>query len=120
MPCSRLCTCPPHARCTIRDEDLPEIIELSEEETLALFDKEARELLGMSGDEFRRRWLAGEVAGRRRSAALILPRPSLRPVTNRAARAETEAQIHRMRQLAAILTSRHFVRGQVGDHLSFG
>lgn len=54
-----------------QDEDLPEIIELSEEETLALFDKEAHELLGMSGDELRRRWLAGEFADRCEDDAVL-------------------------------------------------
>jgi len=34
--------------------------ELSPEETLAFFDDKARSLLGISGEEFRRRWRAGD------------------------------------------------------------
>jgi len=33
---------------------------LSEAESAAFFDGKARELLGISGDEFRRRWDAGD------------------------------------------------------------
>ncbi|HEX6029825.1 MAG TPA: hypothetical protein VFY90_00250, partial [Tepidiformaceae bacterium] len=39
------------------------VLELSEAETLALLDKRARELLGMPGEEFLRRWQAGEFDG---------------------------------------------------------
>ncbi len=39
---------------------LPEIVELTVEESWALFDQHARELLGISGDEFVRRWNAGD------------------------------------------------------------
>ncbi len=35
------------------------VISLSPEETRAFFDAKAQELLGISGDEFRRRWRAG-------------------------------------------------------------
>ncbi len=36
------------------------LIEYSPEETEAMIDSEARKLLGISGPEFRRRWLAGK------------------------------------------------------------
>jgi hypothetical protein len=36
------------------------VIELSEDETRALFEERARTLLGMSGEEFLERWRAGE------------------------------------------------------------
>jgi hypothetical protein len=39
---------------------LPEIIGLSDEEARALFDRQARKYLGMSGEEFLRKWDAGE------------------------------------------------------------
>ena len=38
----------------------PEVIDLSPAESVAFFDGKARELLGISGDEFVRRWHAGE------------------------------------------------------------
>jgi hypothetical protein len=41
---------------------LPEIVELSDDEARELFDRRARQTLGMSGDEFLRRWDAGEIA----------------------------------------------------------
>lgn len=37
---------------------------VSDEEGFALLDERARELLGVSGTEFLRRWDAGEYAGR--------------------------------------------------------
>ncbi len=40
--------------------DIPGVDVLSPEDGLAHFDRRARELLGMSGDEFLRRWDAGE------------------------------------------------------------
>jgi hypothetical protein len=40
--------------------ELPQVQELTVEETRAFFDRMARELLGISADEFRRRWNAGE------------------------------------------------------------
>lgn len=40
---------------------LPPIVELSEEEGRALFDEQARKYMGMSGDEFLRKWDAGEI-----------------------------------------------------------
>ncbi len=39
---------------------LPEIVELTAEESWALFDQHARELLGIGGNEFVRRWNAGD------------------------------------------------------------
>lgn len=43
------------------DEDQVEVKEMTREEGRAFFDCEARERLGMSGDEFLRRWDAGEL-----------------------------------------------------------
>jgi hypothetical protein len=43
------------------DITLPPIVELSEEEGRALFDEQARKYMGMSGDEFLRKWDAGEI-----------------------------------------------------------
>lgn len=42
------------------DETLPEVVRLTREEGRALFDEDARSLLGISGDEFIRRLDAGE------------------------------------------------------------
>ncbi|MBA2277023.1 MAG: hypothetical protein H0W06_04605 [Chloroflexia bacterium] len=39
---------------------LPPVIELSPEEGWAFFDDKARSLLGISGEEFLRRWNAGD------------------------------------------------------------
>lgn len=39
--------------------ELPEVVVLTPEESRAFFDGKAQELLGISGDEFRRRWYAG-------------------------------------------------------------
>jgi hypothetical protein len=47
---------------TTAKQTAPEIIVLSEEEGRAAFDAAARRLAGMSGDEFIRRWEAGEFA----------------------------------------------------------
>jgi hypothetical protein len=44
---------------TPREEE-PGDIELSPDEAMAFFDREARLLVGMSGEEFLRRWDAGE------------------------------------------------------------
>jgi hypothetical protein len=43
------------------DEDDFGVIVLTEEEGAALFDREARKALGISGEEFLRRWDAGEI-----------------------------------------------------------
>ena len=45
---------------TEANDDLPPAIELSREEARAFFDEQARKLMGMSGDEFLRRYDAGE------------------------------------------------------------
>ncbi len=41
-------------------QQLPQVRELSPEESAAEFDRQARRRLGMSGEEFLRRWDAGE------------------------------------------------------------
>jgi len=38
----------------------PDVIELTPEEAMATFDRQARRLAGMSGAEFLQRWDAGE------------------------------------------------------------
>jgi hypothetical protein len=43
-------------------DDLPPLLETTPEEGRAIFDQEARFRLGMSGEEFLRRWNAGEYA----------------------------------------------------------
>ena len=43
------------------DEDDFGVIVLTEEEGVALFDREARKALGISGEEFLRRWDTGEI-----------------------------------------------------------
>jgi hypothetical protein len=56
---------------------VPEVRELSAEEGAALFDKTARKLLGVSGDEFLDRWDRGEFDGDDRTAvtkvAMLIP-----------------------------------------------
>ncbi len=42
---------------------LPPLVELSGEEARAFFDREARRLVGLSGDEFLRRYDRGDYAG---------------------------------------------------------
>jgi hypothetical protein len=46
---------------SIDPEEGIEIIELTDEEWNALFDRRARKMAGMSGEEFLRRWNAGEI-----------------------------------------------------------
>jgi hypothetical protein len=46
------------------DDDLPPVRILTHEEAIAHFDEQARHWLGMSGEEFLRRWDADEYAGR--------------------------------------------------------
>lgn len=46
----------------ISDSELPEVIDLTPEEAEELLDREAREFLGMSGEEFRRKWKSGDFA----------------------------------------------------------
>jgi hypothetical protein len=45
-------------------EEAPPVRVSTHEEALAHFDEQARHWLGMSGEEFLRRWDAGEYAGR--------------------------------------------------------
>ncbi len=42
---------------------MPPVLELTPEEARAVFDRKARRLLGISGEEFVRRWEAGEYCG---------------------------------------------------------
>jgi hypothetical protein len=51
---------------------LPPIVELSEDEGRALFERQARKYLGMSGDEFLRKWDAGEIDDPDRSEVLTV------------------------------------------------
>jgi hypothetical protein len=41
-------------------EEVPGVIELSTDEAMAMFDRQARRLVGMPGEDFLRRWDAGE------------------------------------------------------------
>lgn len=41
-------------------DDIPGVHIVTREEGIALFDQQARKTLGLSGDEFLRRWDAGE------------------------------------------------------------
>ena len=50
---------PPDA--TADEYTWPPIVELSEAEGRALFERQARKYMGMSGDEFLRKWDAGEI-----------------------------------------------------------
>jgi hypothetical protein len=51
---------------------LPPIVELSEAEGRALFERQARKYMGMSGDEFLRKWDAGEIDDPDRSEVLTV------------------------------------------------
>ena len=59
------------------DDLVPEIHEVSAEEGAALFDKTARKLLGISGDEFLARWDRGDYTDDERTAvtkvAMLVP-----------------------------------------------
>ena len=63
----------------ITDEDLPKPRILTEEESLAMRENLARKNFGMSLDEFRKAWKAGEFDGHRErhgkviSLAMLLP-----------------------------------------------
>lgn len=48
---------------SVRDPDVEGVKVLSEAEGRALFDEVARHVLGISGEEFLRRWDAGEYEG---------------------------------------------------------
>jgi hypothetical protein len=54
------------------DVELPLIVELTFEESRALFDQQAREWLGMSGEEFARRLRDGEIEDPDRTSVIIL------------------------------------------------
>lgn len=47
-------------------------IELTREEGIAMFDRQARERLGMSGEEFLKRWEAGEIEDPDRNDVMML------------------------------------------------
>ena len=49
-----------------------EIIELTREEGRAMFDRQARERLGMSGEEFLQKWEAGEIEDPDRNDVMML------------------------------------------------
>ena len=49
---------------------VPEVHELSAEEGRELFDKTARRLLGLSGDEFLARWDSGDYRDERENMAV--------------------------------------------------
>src|SRR6478672_10897778 len=51
---------------------LPPIVELSEDEGRALFERQARKYMGMSGDEFLRKWDACEIEDPDRSEVLTV------------------------------------------------
>lgn len=55
-----------------REVGLPPIHEATQEEWTAMFDARAREWLGMSGDEFIRRWEAGEIEDPDRTDIMML------------------------------------------------
>ncbi|MBA3416560.1 MAG: hypothetical protein H0U10_15170 [Chloroflexia bacterium] len=42
---------------------MPEVLEITADEAHAIFDRKARRLLGISGDEFVRRWEGGDYCG---------------------------------------------------------
>ena len=49
---------------TAINEDISEVREATPEELFDIFDRDARQDLGVSGDEFLRAWFAGEWEGR--------------------------------------------------------
>ncbi|WP_127501657.1 hypothetical protein [Actinoplanes solisilvae] len=59
------------------DDLVPEVHEVSADEGAALFDKTARKLLGIPGDEFLARWDRGEYTDDERMAvtkvAMLIP-----------------------------------------------
>ncbi len=64
---------------------LPSVVELSDEEARAHFDRQARRLVGLTGEEFLRRYDRGDYAGieedefGRRVIALEMSIPFVRP-----------------------------------------
>ena len=53
------------------DEDI-KVIELTREEGIAMFNRQARERLGMSGEEFLRKWEAGEIEDPDRNDVMMM------------------------------------------------
>jgi len=49
-----------------------QVITLTREEGMAMFDRQARERLGMSGEEFLKKWEAGEIEDPDRSDVMML------------------------------------------------
>lgn len=49
-----------------------QIITLTREEGIAMFDRQARDRLGMSGQEFLRKWEAGEIEDPDRNDVMML------------------------------------------------
>jgi len=61
---------------TTQTPQLPEIREVSREEARAYFDRQVQRLLGISGDEFLRRWREGRLTEHTpevRCALMLLP-----------------------------------------------
>jgi hypothetical protein len=56
-------TARPHAEPVADEEDLPEVSYVTPEEGRRMFDEAARKWMGISGEEFIRRWEAGEYWG---------------------------------------------------------
>ena len=49
-----------------------QVIELTREEGIEMFDRQARERLGMSGEEFLQKWEAGEIEDPDRNDVMML------------------------------------------------
>ncbi|HEX5166893.1 MAG TPA: hypothetical protein VFV93_15920 [Thermomicrobiales bacterium] len=49
-----------------------QVVEISREEGIAMFDRQARERLGLSGEEFLRKWNAGEIEDPDRNDVMML------------------------------------------------
>src|SRR6478672_10665576 len=67
-----MATAPQPDDATDEGYSLPPIVELSEDEGRALFERQARKYMGMSGDEFLRKWDAGEIEDPDRSEVLTV------------------------------------------------
>ena len=67
-----MATAPQPDDATDEGYSLPPIVELSEDEGRALFERQARKYMGMSGDEFLRKWDAGEIEDSDRSEVLTV------------------------------------------------
>lgn len=62
----------PETETMLEPTTLPEIHYISREESVRLFDELAQEYLGMSGEEFIRRYRAGEIEDPDRSDVVML------------------------------------------------